>query len=535
MDLISDNITAIATVTTIVTFLASLLFGYLQGRRRKTLEKQLQYESSRRVAAEIAQSAASGGPVDLAELRRAQEARDTADFESNAVKMSMVEAVSFSGVGFFQDGTWQLQPGVNVLLGRNGYGKSLLLRELAAILSRSDRPTPATTAQGRLSVALRIGKASKSVARGPSGFEQSIGPVPVLAIPDSRFVNRSEDTLRPVPDPYASLARHGAYHFLQQLPYNTIVQGLLHSLCLDSFAAGRSLDLPIFRMLTKVFQELTDSSFRFHSIERVDPTGFRLNVLTEGNAEPVHIQAASQGTLSVLAVFGLVYRHLEHLASYDKSTATAVHLRRTIVIIDELDAHLHPSWQQRIGALLRNEFPNVQFIISAHSPLLVAGAGRGETSVMRKVKSRFQIQSLTDRDFIGATAADIYDTVFGVTDGEDEVFVEHSKLAASKVDHGPRIARLLEKKSRTVDEEFELRQLQQQDAYMRRAQAIEQNRADEARRLVQLETECSMLRIEVRELRAAREKDGPELSRLLQQSAAPQTAEPVTVERGEAT
>lgn len=481
--------------------IASAAFGYLQSRKRARLEKQLEQESSRRVAAEVASVAVSGGPVDLAALRRAQQQRDDADFESNATKSVSIEAVSFRDAGLFQDGTWQLQPGINVLLGRNGYCKSLLLRELAALLSRSEQQMLGKSPSSRLSVAVRVGATTQEIVRGSAGFERSLGPVPVLAIPDSRFVNRSEDALRAAPDPYAKLARDGAYHFVEQLPYNTIVQGLLHSLCFDYFQNRESFDLPIFALLTEVFRELTDSSFRFDSIKRVDATGFHLNVITEGNPQPVPVQVASQGTLSVLAVFGLIFRQLEGLARYDKSKTPLVQ-RRAIVIIDELDAHLHPSWQQRIGGLLRKHFPNIQFIISAHSPLLVAGAGRGETSVLRKQDKRFKIVTYIDRDFIGATAADIYGTIFDVADGDDEVFLQHSKLAAAKVDNRPQIERLRSRESLSNEEEAELRRLQQEDLYMRRVQAIEQSRSEESKRLVQLETECSMLRIQVRKLQA---------------------------------
>ena len=39
-----------------------------------------------------------------------------------------------------------------------------------------------------------------------------------------------------------------------------------------------------------------------------------------------------------------------------------------IVLIDEVELHLHPSWQQRILNDLRRTFPNAQFIVSTHSP-----------------------------------------------------------------------------------------------------------------------------------------------------------------------
>ena len=48
-----------------------------------------------------------------------------------------------------------------------------------------------------------------------------------------------------------------------------------------------------------------------------------------------------------------------------------------VVIIDEIDAHLHPSWQKRIGYWLTKYFPNIQFIVTTHSPLVCHAAEKG--------------------------------------------------------------------------------------------------------------------------------------------------------------
>ena len=48
-----------------------------------------------------------------------------------------------------------------------------------------------------------------------------------------------------------------------------------------------------------------------------------------------------------------------------------------VVLIDEVDAHLHPTWQTRIGAWFTTYFPNIQFIVTTHSPLICRGAEHG--------------------------------------------------------------------------------------------------------------------------------------------------------------
>lgn len=47
-----------------------------------------------------------------------------------------------------------------------------------------------------------------------------------------------------------------------------------------------------------------------------------------------------------------------------------------IVLIDEIELHLHPKWQQEVIPNLRSVFPNIQFIISTHSPIVLSTADR---------------------------------------------------------------------------------------------------------------------------------------------------------------
>lgn len=47
-----------------------------------------------------------------------------------------------------------------------------------------------------------------------------------------------------------------------------------------------------------------------------------------------------------------------------------------IVMIDEVDMHLHPQWQQRVIASLRRAFPNIQFIVTTHSPQVLSTVHR---------------------------------------------------------------------------------------------------------------------------------------------------------------
>jgi hypothetical protein len=48
-----------------------------------------------------------------------------------------------------------------------------------------------------------------------------------------------------------------------------------------------------------------------------------------------------------------------------------------VVLIDEVDAHLHPTWQRRVGLWFRTHFPKMQFIVTTHSPLVCQAADVG--------------------------------------------------------------------------------------------------------------------------------------------------------------
>jgi hypothetical protein len=48
-----------------------------------------------------------------------------------------------------------------------------------------------------------------------------------------------------------------------------------------------------------------------------------------------------------------------------------------VVLIDEIDAHLHPTWQTRIGQWFTHYFPNLQFIVTTHSPLICRACEKG--------------------------------------------------------------------------------------------------------------------------------------------------------------
>ena len=55
-----------------------------------------------------------------------------------------------------------------------------------------------------------------------------------------------------------------------------------------------------------------------------------------------------------------------------------------VVLVDEIDLHMHPSWQRKIMSFLSERFRNTQFIVTAHSPLIVQAATDANIAVLRR-------------------------------------------------------------------------------------------------------------------------------------------------------
>ncbi len=86
------------------------------------------------------------------------------------------------------------------------------------------------------------------------------------------------------------------------------------------------------------------------------------------------LQSLSDGYKSVL---GLTLQLLRYLLDMAPTDTAPLDQREGVVLIDEIDAHLHPKWQQRIGAFFTSAFPGLQFIVTTHSPLVCRAAERG--------------------------------------------------------------------------------------------------------------------------------------------------------------
>jgi predicted ATP-binding protein involved in virulence len=94
----------------------------------------------------------------------------------------------------------------------------------------------------------------------------------------------------------------------------------------------------------------------------------RLGFVVEKRGQPFYLHQLSDGERGLLAlVFDLTRRLAIANPESDNPIAEGV----ALVLIDEIELHLHPKWQRDILGRLRHVFPNCQFVVTTHSPLVL--------------------------------------------------------------------------------------------------------------------------------------------------------------------
>ena len=87
---------------------------------------------------------------------------------------------------------------------------------------------------------------------------------------------------------------------------------------------------------------------------------------------------------------------------------------RGLVLIDELDLHLHPRWQVSLVPAIRQVFPNVQFVATTHSPMVLPGLDRDEVFVLSQDQDGHVVAEHPEVTPKLMTGSEIYRVFFGI-------------------------------------------------------------------------------------------------------------------------
>lgn len=123
---------------------------------------------------------------------------------------------------------------------------------------------------------------------------------------------------------------------------------------------------------------------------------------------------------------------------------------RGLVLIDEIDLHLHPQWQTEIIARTRKLLPQMSFVVTTHNPLTLVGARAEEIFVLSRVNGQLEAIAGASNPML-LSGGQLYKQYFGITD------IFPSEIGRQL----QRFGYLSGNPLRTDDEQLELEQIQQ--------------------------------------------------------------------------
>lgn len=137
------------------------------------------------------------------------------------------------------------------------------------------------------------------------------------------------------------------------------------------------------------------------TVDRVDSDGLWLK---DRNGLQLAWSEMSDGYRAALALLADILRHL--ISAYgvegltEKGDDGKIRITRSgVVLIDEIDAHLHPEWQREIGFWLKRHFPKIQFLVTTHSPIICQAADENGLFVLPEPGSNAQPRALTQDEY----------------------------------------------------------------------------------------------------------------------------------------
>ena len=182
--------------------------------------------------------------------------------------------------------------------------------------------------------------------------------------------------------------------------------------------------------------------------ERIVHRGMGIGTNDRVMGEPLHASVLSSGTQGTLLwIYALALKMASHYdweEGWEKKPA--------ILLIDEIENHLHPTWQRRVIPALLKHFPKLQIFATTHSPFMVAGRSAGQVHLLNRDANGVVTATTNERDVIGWTADEILRTMMGVDEPTDQL----------TVDRANRLRQLREKETLTPEEESELNALRRQ-------------------------------------------------------------------------
>ena len=140
-----------------------------------------------------------------------------------------------------------------------------------------------------------------------------------------------------------------------------------------------------------------------------------LRMVVEKNREELIVNQLSDGEKCTLALAGDLARRMAIANPHMRAPLQG----EAIVLIDEIDLHLHPEWQRSIIPALKETFPNCQFLLSTHSPQILSHLDRN--SIWLLERSRSDVIAKRPEDAYGQEANRILEDLMNVPARPQEI------------------------------------------------------------------------------------------------------------------
>ncbi len=322
-----------------------------------------------------------------------------------------LDRVRLENIGPFEKAELVLGKQWNVLLGNNGCGKSTFLRAIAVGLCGADANgwkgagELLRTGQKSGSIELTVGTVTYRTELVRDGDGVSVKSATVTPLQAKQWVAVGFPPLRgsafrestgprlagsrqPQVEDLKPLVTGGVDSRMDDLKQWVVnLSVAAESTDLEEASAAKALRDKVFELLGALTPGV---ECRF---SRLDQRKWQVWVQTQDAEVPFSL--VSQGTHSV---FGWVGALLMRLHETRPDSAARSEEAPALVLIDEIDAHMHPEWQQRLIPTLRKLVPNLQVVATTHSPLIVSSTQPGEVvRFLRDEQGHLAITTLDDK------------------------------------------------------------------------------------------------------------------------------------------
>ena len=292
------------------------------------------------------------------------------------------------------------------LTGENGSGKTSILKAIATSLGYRllDKKETVESPDFQVSINLHKGKDFSSYRRNQNeGCNKRFPLVSALVLfGPNRLISQKDKSKKGLLS--KALKKEGLFQPLWDFEYRMLdIEEQFDAWRREKKKGKDELEKRIYfirTLLSKVVPGLYD--IRFDKRERVGrekvviETKYIVRKDENSEEEEKYWQQLPSGTRSV---FAMVSEMLIRLYHFQKDIIDPSELRG-IVIIDEIDLHLHPNAQRQLVIDLSEVFRNIQFIVATHSPIPLLGAPKNSCffKVEREKETGIEIINLNDID-----------------------------------------------------------------------------------------------------------------------------------------